>query len=75
MRKENDMDELKGLFGQHGWICPKCGRVYSPYTYMCMYCGGGDTSYTARVSNTLNSVFNAMAECAKEIKNKENGTE
>lgn len=22
-----------------GWECPKCGRVYSPYTHMCPYCG------------------------------------
>lgn len=68
------MDELKGLFGQHGWICPKCGRVYSPYTAICLYCSGV-AEYQTSVSNTLNSVFNAMAECAKEIKNKENGTE
>lgn len=20
------------MFGQQGWICPKCGRVYSPFT-------------------------------------------
>lgn len=22
-----------------GWICAKCGRVYSPSTAMCAYCG------------------------------------
>lgn len=26
--------------GNYGWICPKCGRVYSPFTQMCLYCGG-----------------------------------
>lgn len=25
---------------QQGWVCPKCGRVYSPSTAMCFYCGG-----------------------------------
>lgn len=24
--------------GMKGWICPKCGRVYSPTTSMCSYC-------------------------------------
>lgn len=24
----------------YGWICPKCGRVYSPSTTMCPYCAG-----------------------------------
>ena len=27
----------------YGWICPKCGRVYSPSTSQCFYCGGGSS--------------------------------
>ena len=27
-------------WNRQGWICPKCGRVYSPDTIMCNYCGG-----------------------------------
>lgn len=41
--------QWNGLFGQQGWICPKCGRVYSPFTQMCPYCGNGHaaTSHTS----------------------------
>lgn len=28
-------------FYQTGWVCPKCGRVYSPSAYMCSFCGPG----------------------------------
>ena len=24
----------------YGWVCCKCGRVYSPTQEMCLYCGG-----------------------------------
>lgn len=27
-----------------GWVCPKCGRVYSPTNPICWYCGGDGTS-------------------------------
>lgn len=28
------------IFAQQGWQCPICGRVYSPSTPMCLFCGG-----------------------------------
>jgi len=40
--KENSTKLNSGIFGQQGWICPKCGRVYSPFTSMCSYCSNGN---------------------------------
>lgn len=31
---------------QQGWQCPLCGRVYSPWTSMCHYCGGDSKTFT-----------------------------
>ena len=36
----------------YGWVCPKCGRVYSPSTFMCMYCNNYTTTITNVVSDT-----------------------
>ena len=32
---------------QQGWQCPICNRVYSPYTFMCYYCGQAVTTTTS----------------------------
>lgn len=61
----------------YGWICPKCGRVYSPSTNQCFYCGGGcspnivycgpnngtrDTLDTITISNTADSFKNKVTQ-------------
>lgn len=49
MEQESSViNPYKGVFGQQGWICPKCGRVYSPFTQMCLYCKPN----TNTISNT-----------------------
>lgn len=35
-------NEKTSTVGMQGWICPKCGRVYSPYTSQCTFCGNAD---------------------------------
>ena len=32
-------NEKTNAIGMQGWICPKCGSVYSPYTSRCTFCG------------------------------------
>lgn len=47
------------LFGTRiGWICPKCRRVYSPYTAMCYYCGGENIITTTSTSTFSGSIKN-----------------
>ena len=39
---------------QKGWECPKCGRVYSPWTDMCHYCGNGQAVTLNTYTTTVN---------------------
>lgn len=35
------------FFGEQGWVCPKCGRVFSPRTYECLYCNSSKVVKTS----------------------------
>lgn len=35
-----------------GWVCPKCGRVYSPSAMMCSFCGMEEQKITYSTSTT-----------------------
>lgn len=39
-------------FIRQGWQCPCCGRVYSPDTTMCLYCGNYDIKTTTGTTIT-----------------------
>ena len=45
---------FNGMFGQQGWICPKCGRVYSPYTQMCLFCKPDNITTISNLSDLSN---------------------
>ena len=48
---ETPKEENKGG-GLMGWICPKCGRCYSPFTTMCPYCNNGNWSQITCLDGT-----------------------
>lgn len=37
-----------------GWQCPICKRVYSPFTHMCLYCGGKEVTTTTLPDTSTN---------------------
>jgi uncharacterized OB-fold protein len=42
-------------FTQQGWECPKCGRVYSPTTIMCLSC-----PQTVKTNTTTNTPWSTI---------------
>lgn len=56
MKQESSaINPYNGMFGQQGWICPKCGRVYSPFTKMCLYCGHNNTTTISNLGDLSNT--------------------
>lgn len=55
MKQESSaINPYNGIFGQQGWICPKCGRVYSPYTQMCLCCKPDNITTISNLSDLSN---------------------
>ena len=44
-------------FAPQGWQCPVCGRVYSPSTEMCRYCGNEQIVTASHITVTDQSGF------------------
>ena len=48
------INPYNGMFGQQGWICPKCGRGYSPFTQMGLYCKPNNTNTISNLVDLSN---------------------
>lgn len=59
MKQESSViNPYNGMFEQQGWICPKCGRVYSPFTQMCLYCNPNNTNTISNLCDISNTTVN-----------------
>lgn len=57
--------EIKS-YASLGWKCPECGRVYSPTTPMCFYCGGNKTS---NINTTYNNSNTTLTKTSNDYEN------
>ena len=53
-QESSEINPYNGIFGQQGWICPMCGRVYSPYTQMCLFCKPDNITTISNLSDLSN---------------------
>ena len=43
-KQKEATDQLKQQYQHHGWVCPKCGKVWAPWVDSC-HCGQCNTQY------------------------------
>ena len=53
------------MFAPQGWVCPKCGRVYSPFIPMCLYCGDKGNVTVTTDTKTAVEAFERASEVSK----------
>lgn len=51
---------------QKGWECPKCGRVYSPTTSMCRYCGAEAKTFATTNIEVMSPYMSDLVETLSE---------
>lgn len=67
------MPTCKDYFAWQGWECPKCGRVYSPSTSMCMYCGNESVSVNTNALLDFSAMKSKLCDvCDDSVKNNYN---
>lgn len=44
----NDTQTSTNPIIMYGWVCPKCGNVWSPFTSQCSNCATSTISYTTQ---------------------------